>query len=138
MAALRRMRPRDHAPRELAVGGSTINVIWGNKLAPGLGDLYLGHTGVESQLTNRKTDPNRPDNLFDPVEADFEARGKFSDRSRASSTQLWARTHPLLLSAGVLAAAAFVGYAVKSAPPALTPPDRPGLRSGLAPISCET
>lgn len=102
----------DHAPRELEVGRSTVQVIWGNKVAPSLGDLYLGRTGVESQQADQEIDPDRPDNLFSPVEGDFGARGAFSDRATDTSPQLWARTHPLLLVAGGLLVAAGIGAAV--------------------------
>ena len=41
----------DHHPRELFVGGSTVQAILGNKLFPGLLDWYLSRTGYQSQQT---------------------------------------------------------------------------------------
>src|SRR3954466_8570725 len=40
-----------HRRRELSVGAMTAAVIWGNKVAPGLGDRYLAATGFDSQQT---------------------------------------------------------------------------------------
>src|SRR5437763_7531995 len=40
-----------HRRREMGVGAVTSAVIWGNKLAAGLGDRYLARTGYDSQQT---------------------------------------------------------------------------------------
>jgi hypothetical protein len=63
---------------------------------PGLGDRYLGRTGYESQQTSEPEDPNRPDNLWHPVDGehgDRGARGRFDERAVSRSRQLWATTH---------------------------------------------
>src|SRR5437763_2570125 len=39
----------DHDRRQLFIGGSTVIVIQGDKLAPGFGDWYLGKTGYTAQ-----------------------------------------------------------------------------------------
>ncbi|MFN8556436.1 MAG: SDR family oxidoreductase [Dehalococcoidia bacterium] len=84
-----------HHRREVYVGGSTMIVINGNKLAPGVGDHYLGRTGVSSQQTDEPEDRNRPDNLWEPVddERDHGAHGRFDDRAHGRSFQLWATLH---------------------------------------------
>jgi hypothetical protein len=64
--------------------------IYGNKVAPGLGDWYLGEYGYESQMTNKAVDPNRPNNLYEPVAGDHGAHGIFDDRSYSFSPQAWA------------------------------------------------
>src|SRR5436305_3100596 len=81
----------EHHPRELWVGGSTVKAILGNKVAPGLLDLYLGRTGYEAQQTNEPADRNREDNLWKPVSGDHGAHGRFDDRARKHSWELWAR-----------------------------------------------
>jgi NAD(P)-dependent dehydrogenase (short-subunit alcohol dehydrogenase family) len=80
-----------HYRREWFVGSSTAIVITGNKIAPGFGDWYLGKTGVDSQTHDGHEDPDRPNNLYEPVDEhqDFGAHGKFDDRAKAHSTQLW-------------------------------------------------
>ena len=69
--------------REIYVGGSTVAAIVGNKVAPGLGDRYLARTGVESQQTHEPEDPERPDNLWRPVDdiRDYGPHGRFSARA---------------------------------------------------------
>ncbi len=81
-----------HYRREWFVGGSTAVVINGNKLLPGLGDHYLGRNGYESQMHDGHEDPNRPNNLYQPLDGteDYGAHGVFDDRSHAHSFQLWA------------------------------------------------
>ncbi|HSP72778.1 MAG TPA: SDR family oxidoreductase, partial [Gaiellaceae bacterium] len=55
--------------RQIYVGGSTVYTIWGNKVAPWLADWYLAKTGVDSQLTQERTQP-RDGNLFEAPERD--------------------------------------------------------------------
>jgi len=70
-----------HDRRELYVGMPTIEAIVGNKVAPGLLDHYLARTGYESQQTDEPADPNRPNNLWEPVPGDHGAHGVFDDRA---------------------------------------------------------
>src|SRR5437763_7427802 len=67
----------DHYRRQLFIGGSTVIVIQGDKLSPWLGDWYLGKTGYASQQIGEPTDPNQPNNLWEPVEEqrDYGAHG---------------------------------------------------------------
>ncbi len=76
--------------REMSVGMPTVVAIYGNKLAPGLGDYYLGSQGYESQQTDEPIDPDRPNNLWEPVAGDHGAHGIFDKRASDSSPQLWA------------------------------------------------
>ncbi len=89
----------DHYRRQLFIGMSTVVTIQGNKLAPGLGDKYLGKTGYKSQQTAQPADPNAPNNLWQPVDdrRDYGAHGAFDDRAIAQSRQLWIDTHRGLL-----------------------------------------
>jgi NAD(P)-dependent dehydrogenase (short-subunit alcohol dehydrogenase family) len=79
----------DHPRREVLVGGSTILAIWGQKFVPGLLDIYLGKTGYSGQQYDGPADPERPDNLWEPLEGDFGAHGAFDDRAKTSSPALW-------------------------------------------------
>jgi NAD(P)-dependent dehydrogenase (short-subunit alcohol dehydrogenase family) len=92
--------------REVWVGASTAGTIVGNRLGSGLLDRYLARTGVSSQQTEEATPPDRPDNLFDPVEGDFGAHGPFDERAKDQSWQLWATQHRGKLAAAGLAVAA--------------------------------
>jgi len=53
------------------------------KLVPGLLDRYLAASGYKSQQTTEAEDPNRPDNLFRPVDehVDEGAHGRFDARA---------------------------------------------------------
>jgi short-subunit dehydrogenase len=66
-------RPR----RELWVGWSTARAIVGTMLAPGLLDRYLGRVGARVQQTDEPAEPDRADNLFQPVARHVGAHGRF-------------------------------------------------------------
>lgn len=77
-----------HTRRELYVGWPTVEAIVGNKIAPGALDHYLGKNGFASQQTSEPEDPNRPDNLWEPLEGDHGAHGTFDQRAHGSSWEL--------------------------------------------------
>ena len=96
----------EHPRRELQVGRSTYLAIWGQKFAPGFLDRYLGKTGYAAQQTDQPEDPERPDNLHTPLDADIDhgAHGRFDDRAASRSPALRLALHPGLVLAGALAA----------------------------------
>ena len=79
-----------HTRRELDVGSSTVVAIWGNKFFAGVGDRYLAATGFKSQQTDKPEDPDRPNNLWHPVDEtkDYGAHGAFGARAHDDSVQL--------------------------------------------------
>lgn len=87
-----------HRRREMYVGGMTNTAILGNKVAPGLADLYLGRTGFDSQQTDQPVSPDRPSNLFHPVPGDHGAHGIFDSEAHSESRQLWADRHRGMLA----------------------------------------
>jgi NAD(P)-dependent dehydrogenase (short-subunit alcohol dehydrogenase family) len=101
-----------HPQRELYVGFSTVKAIIGNKITPWLGDWYLSRTGYTAQQTAEPADPNRRNNLWEPVPGDHGAHGTFDARARHSSLQLWARTHRGWLALASMGIAA-MGYAAR-------------------------
>jgi NAD(P)-dependent dehydrogenase (short-subunit alcohol dehydrogenase family) len=84
--------------REYWVGASTAATLTANKLAPALLDRYLARTGYKSQQTGQPADPDRADNLLQPVDGapgtDRGAHGAFDDRAHSRSAQLWLSQHP--------------------------------------------
>jgi hypothetical protein len=92
--------------RELYVGWPTVQAVVGNKIAPGLADLYLARTGYDSQQIDEPVSPDRRDNLFEPVPGEFAAHGRFDDRAKSRSAQLWLTKRRRWLVAGALAALA--------------------------------
>ena len=79
--------------RELYVGAPTWKTIWGERIAPGFGDRYLAKNGYSGQQADEPVNGDRPDNLFEPVEGDRGAHGRFNDGSRDRSPLLWLATH---------------------------------------------
>lgn len=95
--------------RELYVGFPTVEAIIGNKIAPGLLDHYLGRTGYDSQQTNEPEDPNRPNNLWEPVPGDHGAHGTFDNRAHSRSYELWGSWYRNWIAAAACGAIAGVG-----------------------------
>ena len=103
----------DHPHRkQYWVGASTAATTLGQRLVPALLDHYLAKTGYTSQQTKQAASPNRPNNLWEPVDSaansDHGAHGTFDDRATARSPQLWISQHA---RASGIAAAAAVGVA---------------------------
>jgi NAD(P)-dependent dehydrogenase (short-subunit alcohol dehydrogenase family) len=95
-----------HPRRELWVGGSAVKAILSAKLAPPVGDWYLSRHGYRSQQTDRSRDPDRPDNLWEPVDdiEDFGAHGRFDSRAADSCPELWASKNRVPIAAGTAGA----------------------------------
>jgi NAD(P)-dependent dehydrogenase (short-subunit alcohol dehydrogenase family) len=103
----------DHPGRkQYWVGGSTAATLLANRVVPALLDRYLARTGYSAQQTDRKVEPDRPDNLWQPVDGaagkDHGAHGSFDDRSHDRSQQLWMSQHAGLL-AGAAACSMLIG-----------------------------
>src|SRR5947209_7519000 len=77
----------EHRRSEVWVGGSTVLTILGNFAIPRLLDRYLARSGFKSQQTDEPADPNRPANLWRPVEADHGAHGDFDATAKGRSYQ---------------------------------------------------
>jgi short-subunit dehydrogenase len=102
-----------HNPRrEFYVGLPSVKAIVGNKIAPGLLDHILARTGYDSQQHDGAEDPNRPDNLWQPLSGDHGAHGHFDSRSRSWSPQLWTSEHRIFVAFGVIALAVSAFFAL--------------------------
>ena len=106
VAARAIVRAAEHPRREYWIGVPTVAAIIGSRLLPGALDHYLGRTGFRSQQTPEPADPDRPDNLWEPVPGDLGAHGGFDDRAHARSPQAWASAHRRSLVASFAAATA--------------------------------
>ncbi len=93
-----------HARREIYVGMPTVEAIVGDKMIPGLLDHYLGAGGFKSQQYDGAEDPDRPNNLWEPVAGDHGAHGNFDSRSHRFSLQLWLDLHRNWIAVGIVAA----------------------------------
>jgi NAD(P)-dependent dehydrogenase (short-subunit alcohol dehydrogenase family) len=80
--------------REVYVGWPTVKAILGGaRIAPGYGDRVLAEMGYVSQQTVEPEDPNRPHNLWNALPGDHGAHGRFDERAREWSWQLFATMH---------------------------------------------
>lgn len=96
----------DHPGREVFLGAPTIAAIQLQKLFPGVLDRYLAAGAYDGQMTHEPEDPNRPDNLFEPVEVDPGAHGRFDDRAVDDRPLPAPLAHPLRYAAASAAALA--------------------------------
>lgn len=90
--------------REYWVGTPTVAAIVGQKFFPGLLDRYLGKTGYKSQqIAEEPRDPSVPNNLYEYVPGVHSARGKFDDRSKRSSAEVYVSLHRQWFALGAVA-----------------------------------
>jgi NAD(P)-dependent dehydrogenase (short-subunit alcohol dehydrogenase family) len=100
--------------REIYVGYPTIEAVIGNKIAPGFADFYLARNGYKAQQTDEPVEPDRRDNLWEPVPGDHGAHGTFGDRAKTSSPQLWLnKNRNWLAIAGVGLVGVLLGASIK-------------------------
>ena len=100
-----------HKRREVFVGSPTAKAIYGQDVAPGFADWYLGKNGYSSQQTDQPVSSDRPDNLFEPVPGDYAAHGIFTEQSKSFSLQTWMTLHRgtvALAAAGLAGAGALL------------------------------
>ena len=95
--------------KEMLVGLPTVEAVWGNKVASSLLDDYLAATGIEAQQRPERVQPDRKDNLFEPVAGDHGAHGSFDSEAVDSSAELWITEHKKELGLAALGAAALAG-----------------------------
>lgn len=102
-----------HPRREYWVGTPTVMAILGQKVIPGLLDIYLGKTGYKSQqIPNEPKNPEAPNNLYSYVPGKHSARGKFADRSTMTSAEVAIVLNRNMFALGAAALLAAVGAAV--------------------------
>jgi len=94
----------DHPGRkQYWVGASTAATILANKFAAPLLDRYLARTGFGSQQTDEAVEPDRPHNLWEPVDGqgghDHGSHGEFDDKAHHRSPELWVSHHARAMTA---------------------------------------
>ena len=94
----------DHPERkQYWVGDSTAATILANKFVAPLLDRYLARTGFASQQTDEEVGPDRPSNLWEPVDGggghDHGSHGEFDDHAHHLSPELWASHHARTMTA---------------------------------------
>ncbi|MBA3422345.1 MAG: SDR family oxidoreductase [Thermoleophilaceae bacterium] len=101
--------------REIWVGKGAVQAIAGNKIAPWFADWYLARTGFKSQqVQDMPVRPDRPDNLFEPVEHEAATHGIFDEQAQSRSPQLWANTHRPLVAGALVGGAALAAAVLRA------------------------
>ena len=100
-----------HRRRQVWVGWPTVQAVLANRIAPGLIDRYLAKAGYDGQLTDIPLHGDAPANLFEPVPGDYGAHGRFDDRSKTRSWEMFTDRHRAAFwaGAGLAAAAGLLG-----------------------------
>ena len=93
-----------HRRRELWVGYPAVKAIIGNGLMPSFADRVLAREGYSGQMDDQPLPADRPDNLFEAVDGDYGTHGRFDDRARGFSPQLWMNTHRKMVAFAALGA----------------------------------
>jgi NAD(P)-dependent dehydrogenase (short-subunit alcohol dehydrogenase family) len=115
--------------REMWVGWPTVQTILGQRFAAPLLDHYLAHAAWSGQQDDEPLPAQRVDNLHAAPPGDPGAHGRFDDRARSSSLQLWfARNRAATVLLGLLSATA-LGASLRTAFGAVQPLGR-AARSG--------
>src|SRR5436190_1067635 len=87
--------------RELPIGWGAQKLLWGQKLSPRAGDLFLLRTGWKGQHTAELKPTDSPDNLFEPLPGAPGPHGRFDDRARGTTAWTRPRLHRRLVGAGL-------------------------------------
>jgi short-subunit dehydrogenase len=91
-----------HDRREYFVGWPTVKAIIGNKIAPWYADWILSRDGYQGQMTDEPEDPNRKNNLWEPLPGDHGVHGSFDRDASSFSPLTWASLHKGSIAVSVL------------------------------------
>lgn len=103
-----------HKRREYYVGWPTVKAIVGNKIAPWYADWVLSRNGVRGQMTSEPEDPNRKNNLWEPLPGDHGAHGTFDSKAKAFSVVAWASLHKGIVVTSMLVFAGAIFLAART------------------------
>ena len=109
VAARQIVRAAVHPERETYVGWTAVQAVLGNMFIPGLLDRYLAKKAWQGQLGREPLPAGRPDNLYQPVERDAGAHGRFDAEAHERSWQVRTARHARFMS--FLAATAIMAAA---------------------------
>lgn len=86
-----------HPSRERYVGWPAVEAVLGNMFIPAILDRYLARKAWNGQFSPEPLPPGRPDNLYQPANADFGAHGRFD-----AEAHRWSWQYALAQRAGIL------------------------------------
>lgn len=100
-----------HNRREILVGFPSYQAIIGNKIAPWYADWVLSRNGYNGQQTTEPVDPDRKNNLWNPIAEDRGAYGTFGNEATNTSFTLWlSMNRNLVRSILLIAIMIFLSY----------------------------
>lgn len=99
-----------HNRRQIIVGYPAYEAIYGNMIAPWYADIVLAETGYDGQQTEIIADPERKDNVWEPVAEDRGAYGEFGEIAHNRSLTLWASMNRKTLVVAGLALAGLIAF----------------------------
>lgn len=99
-----------HPRRQTWIGFSTVKAIVANRIAPGLIDRYLARAGYEGQMEEQRLPDNAPSNLFDTVPGPYGAHGRFDQRARNHSWEVFTSRHRNAMWASIAVGALFLAH----------------------------
>jgi NAD(P)-dependent dehydrogenase (short-subunit alcohol dehydrogenase family) len=99
------------ASRELWIGRPTVKTIIGGLLVPALADRLAASQAYEGQMDDIRNDPARKDNLFEPVDLDVAAKGRFGGESLPSVGAISGTAARVLMAGAGVAALAVLAAA---------------------------
>lgn len=95
--------------REIRVGLPSVKAIIGGRLFPRLMEKILAQRAWDGQMTDEPLGRSPEGNLYASVDGDYGAHGRFDERSRNRSVQLWLASHrPAALTAALLLSAVLI------------------------------
>ena len=83
VAARAVMKAIDGGNREILVGGSVLQLMFGDMVAPWLLDRQLAKSGPDMQQTDERDHPDLGPNTYGPASRHSSAKGSFGDRARS-------------------------------------------------------
>ncbi len=98
-----------NSEREVFVGYPTVKAILGDKVLTGWLDHYLAKTGYKGQQTDQPEDPDRGNNLWEPLPGDHGAHGGFAAQSWDFNPKLLAAANKWAIWAGAAAVGVLTG-----------------------------
>jgi len=106
------LRAAAHPKRDYWLGGTTAMTVLGALALPGFMDRYLARGVVEGQDRETPVEPDREDNLMQPVPGLHDAYGAFDREEADSAILLSGNATRLAIAAGSLVIAAVAGAAL--------------------------
>ena len=106
------VRAAETAPREMLIGRSSVQLVAGSMVAPGVVDSILAAKAYRGQQASEPAQ-TRPDNLFEPAPGDFGSHGRFDEESSTSGGDIalgTARGVSAAAGLALLAGLAFAAY----------------------------